>query len=136
MEGMFWIEPPAAMMRFFMLSSQRPKLIRSRRSQGHTTWKSPDSTRRAYSMDVYGSKHSFHPRICEVEAVGIGATRRELRTPCSLIWARRVVQSQRSVGTRPQRSNWSLPCDMGEPSYVSYLPRSRAISHDASRAAW
>jgi hypothetical protein len=33
-------------------------------------------------LDVYGSKHSLLPKICDVEAVGMGATRRELRTPC------------------------------------------------------
>jgi hypothetical protein len=32
---------------------------------------------------VYGSKHSLLPRICDVDAVGIGATSSELRT-----WAR------------------------------------------------
>jgi len=41
-----------------------------------------ESTRREYRFDVYGSKHSLLPRICAVDAVGIGATSNEFRTPC------------------------------------------------------
>ena len=39
----------------------------------------------------------FAPRIWAVEAVGMGATSSELRTPCCAICARSAAQSQRSV---------------------------------------
>jgi len=45
------------------------------------TWNSPDSTRRVYMLLVYGSKLSQLPRICAVDAVGIGAISKLLRTP-------------------------------------------------------
>ena len=34
-----------------------------------------------YKFDVKGSKHSLFPKICEVEAVGIGATNKEFLIP-------------------------------------------------------
>ncbi len=43
--------------------------------------KFPLSTRLEYKLEVYGSKHSAFPNICEVDAVGMGAINRELRTP-------------------------------------------------------
>jgi len=53
---------------------------------------------------VYGSKHSLLPRIWAVDAVGIGASSSELRTPCSLIRARSAFQSQRADGST---QSWS-----------------------------
>jgi hypothetical protein len=49
-------------------------------------------------LDVYGSMDSLLPRICAVDAVGIGATSRELRTPWTTIRCFRAAQSQREVG--------------------------------------
>jgi hypothetical protein len=43
--------------------------------------------------------------ICAVEAVGIGATSRLLRMPCSCIFCFNDDQSQRSDGCTPHRSN-------------------------------
>lgn len=43
---------------------------------------SPERVLRVYIFEVYGSKHSLLPKICEVEAVGIGATNKEFLTPC------------------------------------------------------
>jgi hypothetical protein len=70
-------------------------------------------------LDVYGSKHSLLPRICAVEAVGIGATSSELRTPCCAICARSPAQSWRADGVTPHMSNWRTPLETGEPSYDS-----------------
>jgi hypothetical protein len=45
------------------------------------------------------------PRIWEVEAVGMGASSRLLRTPWAAMLARRPAQSQRALGAgTPQRS--------------------------------
>lgn len=49
-------------------------------------------------LDVYGSKHSLLPRIWLVEAVGIGATRREFLTPFLEIMSLNIGQSHRSDG--------------------------------------
>jgi hypothetical protein len=68
-------------------------------------------------LEVYGSKHSLLPRIWEVEAVGMGATRRELRTPCAAMAARRPAQSHRSEGAgAPHMSCWRTPLETGEPA--------------------
>ena len=40
-----------------------------------------------------GRAHSLLPRICAVDAVGMGATSSELRTPCSAMSARSLAQS-------------------------------------------
>ena len=69
-------------------------------------------------LEVYGSKHSLLPRICEVDAVGMGATSSELRTPLAAIFSRRPVQSWRSppgISVTPHISGWRMPLDTGEP---------------------
>ena len=66
-----------------------------------TTANSPLSTRRVYRFDVYGSKDSLLPRICAVDAVGMGASSSELRTPCSAISARRPVLAAAVCYNRP-----------------------------------
>ncbi len=62
-------------------------------------------------------KRSLLPRICDVEAVGMGATSNELRMPCLITSAFRVYRS--SGGLAQQRSNWNSPLDVGEPGNVS-----------------
>ena len=42
---------------------------------------SPESTLLVYRFEVYGSKDSLFPNICEVEAVGIGAISNEFLMP-------------------------------------------------------
>jgi hypothetical protein len=71
-------------------------------------------------FDVYGSKHSLLPRICDVDAVGIGANKSELRTPWTAIFARSAAQSQRSVGVTFHMSNCSTPLLTGEPPFNLY----------------
>lgn len=56
--------------------------------------------------------------------------------PCWATLALSELQSQSSLGLTPHMSNWKMPCEAGEPSYVSYGPSRWAISHEASRAAW
>ena len=68
---------------------------------------------------MYGSKHSLLPRICAVDAVGIGASSSELRSPCSAIFALSAAQSQRPVGVTPHMSYCRMPFDAGEPGYDS-----------------
>ena len=77
---------------------------------------------------VYGSKHSLFPNICEVDAVGIGATNKEFLTPYCFTSSFNVAHSQRSVGVTPHMSNWNIPFDTGEPAKVSYGPCSFAKS--------
>ncbi|MNF98121.1 hypothetical protein D3C84_809720 [compost metagenome] len=89
-------------------------------------------------FDVYGSNASLFPRICEVEAVGIGATNNELRTPCSITSFLNEAQSQRpdnSSSFIPHILYWNSPLDIGEPSNVEYGPSSFAISIEAVTAA-
>ena len=82
---------------------------------------------------MYGSKHSLFPKICEVEAVGIGATNKELRTPFFTTFSRKLSQSQRpELGVTFHISNWKMPLEIGEPSQVEYGPSLIANSMDAS----
>lgn len=65
----------------------------------------------------------WHALTCEVDAVGMGATSRELRRPCLAMLDRRPGQSHRSLGgLTPHRSCCSCPWLAGLPSYVSYVP--------------
>jgi hypothetical protein len=43
-------------------------------------------------LEVYGSKHSLFPKICEVEAVGIGAIKSEFLAPYFIASSRKVVE--------------------------------------------
>ena len=65
---------------------------------------------------VYGSKHSLLPRICEVEAVGIGATSKLFRTPNLAMRSFKLAQSQRSVGRTFHRSCDKRPWLAGDPA--------------------
>ncbi len=56
------------------------------------------------------------PLTCEVEAVGMGATSSELRTPCAAISRLSSAQSQRpEEGVTPHISYWRIPWLTGEP---------------------
>ena len=57
-----------------------------------------------FSNLVYGSKHSLNPRIWLVEAVGIGARRREFLRPVLVILSFNEAQSHSEVGVTPHRS--------------------------------
>lgn len=70
-------------------------------------------------LEVYGSKHSLLPRICAVDAVGIGAHSSELRSPCRAMRLRSSSQFQRLVGVTPHMSNCSVPFEAGLPGYDS-----------------
>mmetsp|Transcript_111588 Transcript_111588/g.271097 ORF Transcript_111588/g.271097 Transcript_111588/m.271097 type:complete len:232 (-) Transcript_111588:186-881(-) len=113
----------------------RSRSTRSRSKCLFTTANSPASTRRLYMLDVNGSMPSLLPRICAVEAVGMGAINSELRRPCSAILAFRPAQFHRLVGVTPHMSNCSCPLLAGEPAYVSYGPSFSADSIDDSSAA-
>lgn len=63
---------------------------------------------------VMGSKLSVLPRICEVEAVGMGATSRLLAMP-NCTTSLRSWSKSKFLGLTPQRSNESLPSLAGEP---------------------
>ena len=60
-------------------------------------------------FDVYGSKHSLLPRIWLVEAVGIGATRREFLIPTLEIVSLRAGQFHLFDGTTFHMSGWRMP---------------------------
>ena len=66
-----------------------------------------------------------------MDAVGIGASNRELRTPCFFTSLLRISHSQRLVGVTPHMSNWKIPLDTGEPLMVWYGPSTLARSLDA-----
>src|SRR5579862_5619533 len=111
-----------------------PCSTRSLSNHGLTTWNSPARTRRVYIFcslyanmvstiinkykpkelhllptEVYGSKHSLKPKICEVDAVGMGATSNELRTPCLAIFFLSLSQSHKSDGSTPHISYCKIP---------------------------
>ncbi len=61
---------------------------------------------------------SYGRPTCEVEAVGIGATSSELRTPCAAISRLSAAQSQSpDEGTTPHMSYWRIPWLTGEPCH-------------------
>merc|ERR1719399_2612794 len=111
-----------------------PRAIKSLSRYLLTTANSPARTRLVNMLLVKGSKLSLLPRIWAVDAVGIGARRSELRQPCSarsrLSWA----QSHLLLGVTFHRSGCNKPWDVGEPSYVSYVPCSLASWMEASIA--
>ena len=73
---------------------------------------------------MIGSKHSLKPKICDVLAVGIGATNNELRNPYSIIYSLRIDQLYRSfVGSTPHISNCNTPFEAGDPSKELYAPK-------------
>ena len=123
------------MMAFFMAGVQRPKSTRSFNKYLFTMGNSPESTRRMYMFEVNGSKHSLFPKIWAVEAVGMGAIKRELRMPYFRISSRNTSHSQRPEGFTFHMSNWKIPLDMGEPSYELYGPSSLAMSLEEVSAA-
>src|SRR5262245_52067547 len=89
-------------------------------------------------FEVYGSNASLFPKICEVEAVGIGAINNELRTPFSITSFLNDAQSHlpdKSESCNPQRLYWNSPCEIGDPAKVEYGPSSFAISIEAVTAA-
>src|SRR5574343_1407439 len=89
-------------------------------------------------LEVYGSKASLLPKICEVEAVGIGAINKEFLTPCCITSLRKLARSQRpdnSSSLMFQRLCWNKPSEIGEPLKLEYGPSSLAISIDAVTAA-
>lgn len=55
-------------------------------------------------LEVYASIDSLLPKICAVEAVGIGANKSEFRTPNSAIFFFNEAQSHKSVGVTPHIS--------------------------------
>ena len=67
---------------------------------------------------------------CDVDAVGMGASSSELRTPCAAMSLRRRSHSQRLLGAgAPHMSCCSCPRLTGDPAYVSYGPApSRHVS--------
>ena len=93
--GMPCTEPLCAMIWLRISSVHRPRAIRSRSRCWLTTANSPASTRREYRLDVYGSKHSLLPRICAVDAVGIGASSSELRSAVLRDLGAQAAQSHR-----------------------------------------
>ena len=101
----------------FISEDQSPLSIRSLTRCLFRTMNSPERVLLTYKLEVNASKHSLFPRIWLVEAVGIGATIRELRMPCSTICSLRLSQSQRpECSVIPHRSGCSNPLLAGEPS--------------------
>merc|ERR1712195_256763 len=99
-----------------MAGVHKPRDVKSRNMCWLTTVNSPAKTRRLYILEVYGSKHSLFPKICDVDAVGIGAINKELRKPCVAMLAFNVTQSQRSEGVTFHMSYCNCPFEAGDPS--------------------
>ena len=109
--------PLFAIILFLICSFHNPNSISSFIKYLLTTTNSPANVRRLYKLLVNGSKHSLNPKICEVDAVGIGASKSEFRIPCSMIDCFKACQSYRpGVGSTPHISNCSIPFDAGESS--------------------
>ena len=89
-------------------------------------------------FEVYGSNASLFPKICEVEAVGIGATNNEFLTPCFITSFLKPAQSQRPESSSSlmfQRLCWNSPCEIGEPLKEEYGPSTFDSSIEAVTAA-
>ena len=98
---------------------------------------SPAMTLLVYTFEVYGSNDSLLPKIYEVDAVGMGESKSEFLTPCSITCFLKASQSYLScLGLTFHKSNWNFPSDKGEPLKVEYGPSSFAISMDVSIEAW
>merc|ERR1719347_382353 len=93
----FCTDPLAAISLSLSNGVQTPRLMRSLSKWLLMHTNSPANVLRTYTLDVYGSKHSLLPRICDVDAVGIGATNNELRTPWAAMRALSPFQSKRSL---------------------------------------
>src|ERR1051325_6846218 len=129
--SIFCMDPFAAMILFFILSFHKPSATRSFNKCLFTITNSPLNTLREYILLVYGSKHSLLPRICDVEAVGMGASNSELRTPYFFTSSFNTSHSQRLLGVTPHISNWKIPSETGEPMKLSYGPSMMERSFDA-----
>ena len=117
--SIFCTDPFDAINLFFNESFHIPSFTKSLNKCLFTIINSPESTLLVYILEVYGSKHSLFPRIWAVEAVGIGAKRREFLTPCSITSFFKTSHSQRSEGLTPHISNWKIPSEIGDPFQVS-----------------
>ena len=90
---MFCIEPLCSIIFSFNLRVHIPISINSFIRYLLITINSPAKVRLVYILLVNGSKHSLLDNIWLVDAVGIGATHRELRTPFLIIFTRSLSQS-------------------------------------------
>ena len=113
-------DPLFAIILFLICSFHRPSSNNSFIKYLLSITNSPASVRRLYKLLVNGSKHSLNPRICDVLAVGIGATNSELRRPWSQIDFFKAAQSYLLLGVTPHISNCKTPFDAGEPLNVEY----------------
>src|SRR5688572_18131525 len=113
------MEPLFCIMVCFMFVFHNPSSTKSFNKYLFTTGNSPLNTRRIYMLEVNGSKHSLLPKICAVEAVGIGAINNELRTPYFITSSLKISHSQREVGFTSHKSNWNNPLLNGDPGKVS-----------------
>merc|ERR1719263_458977 len=111
-----WTDPLSAMIWFLISGVHNPRAMRSLSKYLLTTANSPARTRLVNMFDVNGSKDSLFPKIWAVEAVGIGARSNEFLHPCSARSLRNLAQSHLEEGVTFQRSGWSNPWDVGEPS--------------------
>ena len=83
-----------------------------------------------------GSNASLFPKICEVLAVGMGASSSEFRIPYFMMDAFISVQLYRELpGSIFHMSNCNIPFEAGEPLNESYGPCNLESSTDASSAA-
>jgi hypothetical protein len=77
-----------------------------------------------YKLLVNGSKHSLNPNICDVDAVGIGAINKELRSPYLTIDSFNLVQLY--LDDNPAKlvhiSYCRIPSDAGLPINELYAP--------------
>ena len=136
--GIFWTDPFSIINLFFKLSFQTFNLINSFTKCLLITINSPPNVLREYKLVVNGSNASLFPKICAVDAVGIGATNNEFLTPLDFISFLKDFQSQRpdkSESFLPHISYWKTPFSIGDPTIDSYGPNSFAKSLDDVNAA-
>ena len=80
-----------------------------------------------------GSIHSLYPRICEVDAVGIGAINNEFLIPYFIIPSFNSCQLYLSLGVAPHISNCNNPLCAGEFSKVHDYREPDPYDHAAVR---
>ena len=123
---------------FFIPSFQIPNLINSFTKCLLITINSPPKVLREYKFVVNGSNASLFPKICAVDAVGIGATNNEFLTPYFITSFLNAFQSHlpdKSLSVLPHISYWKIPFSIGDPPIDSYGPNTFAKSLEDVNAA-
>ncbi len=129
--------PLAAISSSRIASFHRPRSSKSQIKCLLMTKNSPAITRLTYKLLVNGSNDSLLPKIYAVDAVGISAMSKELRSPLATILSLSPFQSyfpDKTLAPSFHMSNYKMPLDAGDPSNEAYGPSRSASAQDSLSA--